>query len=374
MKKITFITMQLRTPGGIERFVSTLATMFSDNYNVEIITNYGKPSTALAFPLSKNVKVTFLQPTQPKEISMKNLIAHFMWHKIPAELKRRHKINHTRIKAFRSYLKNLDTDYIITDRALYSKLTGKYYHGNAKKIATDHNYHQNNHKYIKTLRNSLKNFDVLVVATKELQTFYQKIFSNIKCYNIPNPLNQIPTKKSPLNTQNLLAIGRFVPEKDFLSLVDVMNLVHQENPEIKLTIIGDGQEMPLIKSKIKSSGLENIISLPGWLSPDKIEKYYYNSSLYVMTSKTEAFGLVLTEAMSFGLPCIAFDRASGARSLISAQTGVLISNADTGMMAKKIVELLRSPNKLKTYQHNINQIIQDYSQESVKSHWAKIIN
>ena len=70
--------MQLRTPGGIERFVSTLATMFSDNYNVEIIANYGKPSTALAFPLSKNIKVTFLQPTQPKEISMKNLIIHFM--------------------------------------------------------------------------------------------------------------------------------------------------------------------------------------------------------------------------------------------------------------------------------------------------------
>ena len=51
MKKITIFTMQLRTPGGIERFVTTLANMLSTEYEVEIVANYGKPTDALAFNL-----------------------------------------------------------------------------------------------------------------------------------------------------------------------------------------------------------------------------------------------------------------------------------------------------------------------------------
>ena len=66
MKRLTLVTMQLKTPGGIERFISTLATMFANDFKVEIVVNYGKPSEPLAFPLPKNVKLTFLTPKKPK--------------------------------------------------------------------------------------------------------------------------------------------------------------------------------------------------------------------------------------------------------------------------------------------------------------------
>ena len=52
-----------------------------------------------------------------------------------------------------------------------------------------------------------------------------------------------------------------------------------------------------------------------------------NSSLYVMTSLTESFGLVLIEANSYGIPCIAFDSASGAKQIIENKE-LLISNRD----------------------------------------------
>lgn len=77
MKKITIITMQLKTPGGIERFVSTIATMFAKNYNVEIIANYGKSSNPTTFKIPSNIKITYLTPNQPAEISLKNLITKF---------------------------------------------------------------------------------------------------------------------------------------------------------------------------------------------------------------------------------------------------------------------------------------------------------
>lgn len=374
MKKITLVTMQLKTPGGIERSISTLAAMFSNDYEIEIVANYGKPSDHLSFSVPKTVKLTFLTPVQPQEISMKHLITSLKWHQIPSELKRRYHINHTRNQVFKNYFSSLTTDYIITDRAMYNSLVSKYYHGPAKKIATDHNFHQNNSHYISTLLNSLKTFDALVVSTKELQNFYQPKTS-VKCYCIPNALDSIPSRKSPLSSDNIVSVGRLVPEKDFSTLIEAMSIIHSINPKVHLTIIGDGSEKSNLKKLINSKKLNSCITMTGWLSQEKIAKYYCNSSLFVMTSKTEAFGLVLTEAMSYGLPCIAFARASGARAQLNSKNGFLIQDANATKMARTIVSALNDKNNLKLLQNNINQETKEkYDKKVIKGEWQKLLD
>ncbi len=373
MKKLTIFTMQLRTPGGIERFVTTLANMLSTEYEVEIVANYGKPTDTLAFHISPKVKLTFLTPTQPLEVSMKHLIFSFKWHRIPSELIRRRQITHTQKQVYRQYLAHLNTDFIITDRATYNSLIANYYNGNAIKIATDHNYHQNNHKYINELLSSIKSFDTLVVATKELRDFYAKR-TNVKCVTIPNPIPNIPTKKSPLTTKNLVSVGRLVPEKDYPLLVNAMSIVHAKDPEIHLTIIGDGVERQALKSQISSLHLGNTVVLTGWLPQNKIAKYYYDSSLFIMTSKTEAFGLVLTEAMSYGLPCLALSRASGARAQITKKTGLLLNTSDPAVIAAKITDLLNHKDKLQSIQPFIIQEINNqYSTNVIRSKWIELL-
>ena len=176
-----------------------------------------------------------------------------------------------------------------------------------------------------------------------------------------------------MKSKNLISVGRFVPEKDFETLVDVIAKVHEKDQNIHLTIIGDGITYPSIKEKVKKLGLGKVISLPGFLSQKEIEKYYYNSSLFVMTSKTEAFGLVLTEAMSYGLPCIAFDRASGARAQIQHKSGVLIPNSNTDLMAFEILRLLNDKDTLKSFQQNISGFIDDYSTKNIYSKWSEIL-
>lgn len=362
--------MQLKSPGGIERFVSTLALMFYKGFEVEIIVNYGKNNESLSFNLPEGIKLTFLSSKQPEEVSMKNFIANLRWHKIPAELKRRANINFTRNRVFKNCLKNLQTDFIITDRAIYNSLVNKFYRGSAKKVATDHNFHQDNRKYIRELKKSLRNYDALVVATDELKNFYKNLF-NLKCYSIPNPLPKIPTKKSKLDTKNLISVGRLVKEKDYELLINIMEEVHKKSPEIKLVLVGDGPEKEKLKKLISEKNLKSCIALAGVLPQEKIVKYYYNSSLFVMTSKTEAFGLALSEAMSYGLPCIALSRASGARAQIKNDTGILIENPSE--MPDKIIETLNNKTQLKAYQNNINKYIDSYDKTNVLKSWQKVL-
>lgn len=371
MKKITIFTMQMKTPGGIERLVATLAKMWSREYEVEVVANYGSARDKLAFSLPEKVKVTYLSRYQPAEVSMKKLILGFLWHKIPRELVRRIGIRREQRKVFHKYCGKLQTDYIITERAVYSKLVGKYYHGGAVKIASDHNFHQNNRKYIRALVRSVKGFDALVLATRELRDFYAPLVGEVKCYEIPNPLPVVPTKKAELKGYNLLAVGRLVTEKDFETLIRVMAMVHAKEPRARLTIVGEGPERGRIENVIRECGLEEVVTMTGALSAGEIEKYYYESAVLVMTSVTEAFGLVLTEAMSYGVPCVALERASGARAQLSNGVGVLAKTPKE--MAERIVELLRDARLREKYQKMEERAVVRYTLEGVEKEWEKVL-
>ena len=92
-----------------------------------------------------------------------------------------------------------------------------------------------------------------------------------------------------------------------------------------------------------------------------------------MTSLTESFGLVLIEANSYGIPCIAFDSASGAKQIIENKE-LLISNRDKEKMAKLIVKLLKDKDKLQVYGKEAYNNCQKYLLANVKKKWLDLLS
>ena len=105
----------------------------------------------------------------------------------------------------------------------------------------------------------------------------------------------------------------------------------------------------------------------------QLRKEYQKASLYIMTSFEESFGLVLIEALAYGIPCFAFDSALGAKEIINKSNGKLIHNRDIDLMASEVLNYFKEDN----HQEMINSAKKtalNYRYDKVQSEWLKFIN
>lgn len=371
MKKITILCLHLGV-GGIEKYISSLSKMLEQNYKIEIISTY-KTLDKPAFDFSDKVKIKYLINDRPYKEELKDSIKKLKLISIVKYLFKNAKLLMLKYSENIKIIKSINSDYIITTRDFHNKLVGKYAKDKIIKIATEHNHHNNNSRYIKKVVTSLKNIDYFVVVSEDLKEFYKNKIGDTKCLYIPNVIDNIYDKPKYNTNYNLVSVGRFSKEKAFEDLIEVIGIVKKDIPNIHLNLVGDGKLKNDITNKIESFDLKENIKLCGYLSQSEIKKVMLDSSLYVMTSLTESFGLVLIEANSYGIPCIAFDSASGAKQIIENKE-LLISNRDKEKMAKLIVKLLKDKDKLQAYGKEAYNNCQKYLLVNVKKKWLDLLS
>lgn len=373
MKKITFLALHLGY-GGIEKCISDVANLLCNDYKIEILTTY-KLYNKEAYNFDKKVTIKYLTDIVPNRKELRNDLKHLRIIGFIKECFKAIKVLYLKKKTMVDAVKNCDSDIVISTRIYFNNILGKY--GNSKKIAWEHNHHHNDQKYIKMFMKSCKKMDNAILVSNDLYIYYDKLFKqnkmNCKCVYIPNFINNFGIK-SNLNNNNLISVGRLSKEKGIIDLINVFKLVDIEKNDVNLNIVGDGLEYQKIKKKIISFNLTRKIKLLGYKNSDEINNLYQSSCLYVMTSFTESFGLVLVEAMSCGLPCIAFDSAEGAREIIkNGYNGYLIKNRNEHEMAKTIIQLLKNPKKLKELSENAYHTSKRYSAENAKKYWLDLL-
>ena len=179
---------------------------------------------------------------------------------------------------------------------------------------------------------------------------------------------------SNLKGKNIISIGRLEQVKGYSDLIDVFSMVNQEYPDWTLNIIGDGTEKEHLQNKIKEKELKDKVILHGFLDKKEMEPILKKSSIYVMSSLSESFGIVLLEAFSYGIPCIAFDTAEGAREIITNnKDGYLIKERNKEQMKEKICELINSYEKrVKMGQKGLEKSF-EFDSNKVKEKWINLI-
>ena len=368
--KISIITFDLNRNNEV-KYIINLANMISDKYNVELVNLY-KTSEVIPYPLKKKIKIKYLTDLKPNRDEFKDAVKRKNIFKIFYQGVKALYILHLKKVLIRNYVEYSDAEIIISSRLDFTKALNQYGRVETKKYGVEHNYRVDS-KYVNEIKKYTQNIDGLVLVSKTATDVYRAVLPALKIKNIPNTVSEVYTSKSKLNTENLISVGRLEPEKGFLDLLDVMNFIVKENQGVKLTIIGDGSEKEKLNEKIKKLNLENNIDLVGFKTPEEINEYYKESSLYVMTSLKESFGIVLLESMKCGVPAIAFDSATGATEIIEDnQNGYLVKNRNKEEMAEKIIEYLSLKDK-KDLQKNALDTAKKYTNEIVQEKWLKLL-
>ena len=372
MKKVTILSLHLGY-GGIENAVVTLANLLCTKYDVEILSVYRLYNEPV-FELDKRVNVKYISNIKPNKKEMKFYLEKKNFNMFFKGISHSFKTGFVKYVKTALELRKLDSDVIISTRTVHNVLVSKFAPKNIRKIAWEHNHHNNNSKYIKRLVASCKNLNNLVLVSKELTNFYKEYLGDKVIY-IPNCLDEMPTKSSKLESKNIVAVGRLSKEKGFDDLLKIFKSVNSSYPDWKLNIVGDGDMKDSLLSLAKELKLGDKVIFHGYQNKEYINNLLLDSSIYVMTSLTESFGLVLIEAMSYKIPCISYTSAQGANEIIDdGINGFLIKNRDEKEMIDKIKLLIEDEKLRKKLGNKAKEKTKEYSGEKVLDKWGKLIN
>lgn len=375
MKKITFLVLHLNY-GGIEKQVTTLANELCKKYEVEIISLYDILDGKSFYELDKRIKVKYIFNYGPNKKEIIKALKKVKIITLLKELIKSVKILYTKYFGIRKIVNSLDTDIVISSRIEFSKQINR---NDIVTISQEHSY-INNEKYIKKVKKSFSGIDYLVVMTNKAKEKYEEWLSDVKnkpeVVVIPNLIkDNIEGQVSSLNNNQIISIGRLEPVKDFYTLIIVFSVLVKKYPYLKLKIIGDGSEKEHLIHLITNNDLQNNVVLTGKLNENEIKDELLKSDVFVLTSKSESFSLVLCEAMNYGLPCVAFDVDVGPREIIKDNvTGFLIGNRNIDGMISKISSLLDDKNlRYNMGQESFNSIKSFYPYHIVKK-WDQLFD
>lgn len=161
-----------------------------------------------------------------------------------------------------------------------------------------------------------------------------------------------------------LSVGRMVSGKRFELLLNIWKNMDKRH---KLYIIGGGPEYERLKDRVQAMDLSNVLVFD-FMKREELFKYYREADLFAFVSESEAWGLVINEALAHGIPVVSGNHCVAALELVkNAYNGYIIEERDLedmlSEMQSKIQTVLETPNLRKTYALNSVASVEGYTYE-----------
>lgn len=175
------------------------------------------------------------------------------------------------------------------------------------------------------------------------------------------------------STLKILFVGRFEKEKNLPAIVSIARQLKSNNVNAHITLIGDGSLSGQIKEQIKAGGLEDYLTLGGWVNYDKIDRVYQEHHLFLIPSLHESFGIVVLEAYKNGLAALASTAGGLKEIVINEVTGYTFDARDVDGFVAKIEYLVEHPEVLAKFRHNAQEFVRGFDYEMHIKELRKIV-
>lgn len=359
MKKILFYFNSMQPAGGIERVISTLANHFCEFMEVTVLV---KDEPFSHYSLDHKIKL----------VSLESILEYDMNHKLKRIGQAGINFVQSSIK-LKKYLKNRRFDLFYLAHPL-NVLEFHIAHGiNKQVIITEHGDINAYNDVYKNVKKWLypKSRSYVVPTITDANT-YEKL--DYPVHYIPHFKSKLNYKRSKLESKIALSVGRMTEIKRQWILIELWNnLVHKHNIlDWKLHLVGEGNLRDEYISKINECQLQDYIKI---LPPiARVEEYYKEATIFLLCSESEGFGMVLLEAISFGLPCVTYDSPAGPRDIIENDVnGYLVSIDDFKQFEKSTIDLISCKSTILRLSDGAYKSSFKWNDEVILETWKKIL-
>ena len=199
--------------------------------------------------------------------------------------------------------------------------------------------------------------------------YYKKLGFKNEIF-IPNFYTFEPDKikSSELKTHNIVMLGRAADKiKGVIYAIQAMPLIVKEVPDAKLILLSSSYNINFLKDLAKELKVEKNIKFNYYT--EDISKVFYDSSVLMYTSLSEAFPLAMVEGKAHGLPVVAFDVACSP----PYQSGVInVDMLDIKSLAKETIKLLKNVNYRKKMGKEAKLSLNQFNNKETEKMWEKL--
>ncbi|MEX0314822.1 MAG: glycosyltransferase family 4 protein [Allomuricauda sp.] len=353
--KIDFVVNNLGAGGG-ERVLTIIANELAlKGYDITIVTLKNKDEIEDAFPLNEKVQRIKLTKKRSRIYSITNLINLFSFY--------RQKNN--RPKVIIGFM---------TETGLLTTIIGRLF--NIKSVVSEHTNHLNVQGHDGFIRKYVYPFaNQVVVLTDFDKDYYLKHRS--KALTIPNP-SSFEIKKYPAKRKKvILALGNLnkYHVKGFDNLIRAVGPVLSEQTEWQLHIYGaiDNKSLEILSSLTVNHGVEEKVVFKGFCT--NVADVMSKSEIFVLSSRREGLPMVLIEAMSQGMACVAFDCITGPAEIIEHNiNGLLVEDQNIEKLSESIDYLIHDSDLREKLQKVAPSSIDKFGKEAVIDQWERMFN
>ncbi|MBI4831761.1 MAG: glycosyltransferase family 4 protein [Candidatus Lindowbacteria bacterium] len=143
----------------------------------------------------------------------------------------------------------------------------------------------------------------------------------------------------------VLFVGRLVKQKNVPNLIEAMKIVSNACGSALLLIIGAGEEGDRLRKQVDRLGISDRVVFVGPVEYSELPDYFAACDIFVLPSLYEGNAMVVKEASAAGRPTVSTNVSGAYDTIISGVTGYVVESDNPDLLAEKLIELSRSPDR-----------------------------
>lgn len=358
MRKILFIITDINGSGGTEKTTSNLASTFKQNgWDVTVVSVFNKKfNYEFKHSLEVNIKYVI---NKEYNINKGGLFRIKMM--IAAMFKLKKILKH-----------NVDNQTVIVAQTFLPSFLVFINKFSKKTYVCEHYEYGVYSKIVCKVRDYVyRRFKGIILLTNAEINLYLNANKNISV--IPN-MTFRHCDTADITTKRIIAAGRFSLEKGFDFLIEAAPKVKQYCPDWSIEIYGDGDKLLYEQyvKRIKELDVEDYIHFNGFTL--NLHEEMSKSAIFVLPSRFEALPMVILEAMSIGLPVVAFDCAYGIHQLLINGAGVLLEPENIEELSNALIRTAKDTQLREEMSKKGLEQVQEFYPENIYNKWMNLIN